>query len=77
MLKRFFTDKFSVTLTFLLYSLAIILLVFSMLNELGIISENSETINYLDELDFSIELPEIEQNSTISQEKISDNIINI
>nr|YP_010526682.1 hypothetical protein OOD12_mgp17 [Pleurocordyceps sinensis]UXR11750.1 hypothetical protein [Pleurocordyceps sinensis] len=73
-IKLFIKDKLSFILIFILYSITVILFTFDILNKLDIISLNPETIDYLDQIDLTIELSEVEQNNlTIN----SSNIINV
>jgi len=51
-----------------MYIIAAILFIFGILNDLNIVSANLETMNYLNELDFAVELPEIELNTQIADD---------
>ena len=58
-----------------MYIIAIIIFIFGILNDLNIISTNLETTNYLNELDFAVELPEIKLDTQTVNNKIkNDNI---
>lgn len=51
-----------------MYIITAILFIFDILNDLNIVSTNLETMNYLNELDFTVELPEIELNTPITDD---------
>lgn len=55
----------------LLYFLAVILYIICILEYMDIISVDPDTMDYLDELDFAIELPETEVNTQTTNNKIS------
>ncbi len=57
-----------------LYLIAATLSIFGFINDLNIMSIDIETKNYLDELDFTVEIPEAVQDNQISN-KSSNNLL--
>ena len=68
-------DNLPIIIVVLLYIIAAIIFVFGIFNDLNIISVNSETMNYLNELDFVVELPETKLNTHIEDKNITDSNI--
>jgi outer membrane protein assembly factor BamB len=64
-------DNLPLVIILSLYIAAGILFIFSLFNDLNIISVDTETIKSLDELDFTLELPEIQQNNQVLNSQIS------
>jgi hypothetical protein len=58
-----------------LYFIAATLAIFGLTNDLNVISVDIETKNYLDELDFTVEIPETVQDNRINNKPSSDNNI--
>lgn len=58
-----------------LYIIAGIIFISGIFNDLNVISINPETTSYLDEMDFTVELPEIHQNNQIEHSTSNDNFI--
>jgi hypothetical protein len=58
------------------YLIAITLSIIGFVNDLNIMSMDIDTKNYLDELDFTVEIPEIIQDNQISNNKSLNNLFN-
>ncbi len=66
-------NNLPIIIILLFYTIAGIIFIFGIFNDFNVISADSETINYLEELDFTVELPEIHKDNQIIDSKNPNN----
>lgn len=71
--RRYLTiNNLPLVIILFLYIIAGMLFIFGIFYDFNIISIDSDTIKYLDELDFTIELPEVQQNNQLLKGEASN-----